>query len=197
MVYIVGVDHLVQYAGPLPESVRGSFKEYIHQCVARRGIRVIAEEFSEESLHDVYHSSEGTLLRLASEMLIEHRYCDPEAADRRKLGIPYFHDLREGVKDRLGARSAYFTDCGVRKTVDREASSLARRFWRIREEYWLERIRDVLAIPVLFVCGHEHAAGFHLLVTERGADAEVLEPFWSRELFRDYDRLFSMRDIAR
>lgn len=197
MVYIVGVDHLVQYAGPLPEFIRGRFKEYVRRCVRSMGIRGIAEEFSEESLHRVYGSSEGTLASVASELMVEHRYCDPEESDLLRLGIPYFYDIRERVKGLLGAESLYFTDGTVKRDVDREASRVASRFWRLREDFWYRRIQDLLDMQLLFVCGHEHVIRFRSLLWEKGTDAEVLDRFWERELFGDYDRLFNMKDNSR
>ncbi len=189
MVYIIGVDHLVQYDGPVPEPVRLEFRSYIIDVCRDYDIHVIAEEFSEESLHDVYHATSATALDASRILEIHHRYCDPGEKELEALGIPYFGELLERAKAKYDAPSSYIMDRELREKVNHYATEMAKSYWRKREEYWFERLRDVLDLNVLFICGHEHAKRFMSVIADHGSESEVVEPFWKKEIFTDYDRI--------
>ncbi|MBN2159989.1 MAG: hypothetical protein JW807_11390 [Spirochaetes bacterium] len=189
MVYIIGVDHLVQYNGPVPDSLRADFRDYIIHKARDLKIVLIAEEFSEEALHEVYHATSDTAREAAVMLGIEHRYCDPSEADLRKLGIPYYAEVRDRVKRDRGITAAFILDDALRKDVERETREIVRSHWSARERFWHKRIFDRIDSPVLFICGHEHAVSFQKLLIEQGHHAEVIEPFWKRELFVDYSKI--------
>ncbi|HRS75596.1 MAG TPA: hypothetical protein P5203_00040 [Spirochaetota bacterium] len=189
MVYIVGIDHLVQYNGPVPEEIRSEFRSYLVVTCRELEIRVLAEEFSEEALYDVYQASADTAQEAARVLDIEHRYCDPGSQQLAELGIPCFGDLREQARIALNAPAAYILDYGLRKKVIARASEMARAYWRIREQYWLDRIRDILDLNVLFICGHDHAVRFRDLLVERGHRCALVNRFWKEDVFSEYGRL--------
>ena len=187
MVYLIGVDHLVQYRGPLPETIREEFLSYILNCCRTHHIRVIAEEFSEEALREVYHSDTDTAGEAAMILGIEHRFCDPEEEDLRRLGIPYFAEIRDEVMKRRGIASSFILDNDLRASIRRETEEIARSFWPIREQFWYERIQDALLHPLLFICGHEHVEGFSRLLERRGHGCLILSEWWMSELFSNYE----------
>ncbi|HNW28506.1 MAG TPA: hypothetical protein PKN50_08525 [Spirochaetota bacterium] len=189
MVHIVGIDHLVQYNGPVPEGIRSEFRSYLVQMCRKLDIRVIAEEFSEEALRDVYHASADTAQEAARILGIEHRYCDPGSEQLAELGIPFFGDLREAARIKLQAPVSYILDNALRKKVIACASEMARTYWHIREQYWLDRIMDILDLNILFICGHEHADRFKGLLVEHGHGCAMVERFWKKEVFSDYGSL--------
>ena len=186
MVYIIGIDHLVQYDGPLPGPIREEFKAYLVGKVRELDIGVIAEEFNEEFLHDVCGSSEDTALAAAELTGITHIYCDPDARERRELGIPYHADVEDAVRRRYGATEAVIFDNELRRKVADETAAGEKRFWPVRESFWLERIRGFCSGNVLFLCGHEHASRFHDLLEREGFASAVVDEFWRRSLFSDY-----------
>lgn len=186
MVYIIGLDHLVQYNGPVPDYLLGEFRECLSGAVARFNITVIAEEFNSEYLHDVLGATEDTAEVVAGKLGIEHVYCDPDERERMKLGIPYYADVKDRVKLSRGITDKFITDDALRREVDEEIAVEVRKYWGIRERFWLDRIRDKLGENVLFLCGHEHVIRFRDLLVSEGADAIVIDEFWRGDLFSDY-----------
>lgn len=189
MVHIIGVDHLVQYNGPVPEETRSAFRSFLVTTCRELGIRVLAEEFSEEALREVYGATADTAQEAARTVGIEHRYCDPDSEQLAALGIPCFADLREEARIRLNAPVSYILDHGMRKQVIACASDMARAYWPVREQYWLDRLADVLDQDILFICGHEHAGRFRKLLVARGHRCGIVCGFWKEEVFSDYGSL--------
>jgi hypothetical protein len=188
MVHIIGVDHLVQYDGPVPEPVRREFKIFVIENARTLRVKLIAEEFSLEALHDVYEAGEATVREAAREAGIEHRFCDPEEADLRALGIPYHVEVMDRVKRKHGV-SGFILDPVLRKKIDLETAEITRSYWSLREEFWYSRIADRINLDILFICGHEHVNGFRALLKGRGHASEVIDPFWNKGLFSDYANL--------
>jgi hypothetical protein len=189
MVYVIGVDHLVQYDGPVPESIRIEFRSYIIEECREYSIDIIAEEFSEEALRDIYHATAETALEASRILGIEHRYCDPEEKELMALGIPYFGELLDKAKSELNAPLSYLMDGEIRKKVEEYAAAMAKTYWRKREEFWYERLRDVCDMNVLFICGHEHGERFISVLDAHGCKSIIVEPFWKKEIFTDYSTI--------
>ncbi len=186
MIYIIGVDHLVQYNGPVPESIRIEFRSYLTRLCSELYIAIIAEEFSEEALRDVYHATEETAMEAAKMIGVEHRYCDPGEKELAELGIPYFRDLIEQARRDCGAPASYIIDQEFRIQVRDRAAAMAKSYWHIREKYWYSRLRDVLHENILFICGHEHVDRFNSLLRECGQPGSIVDNFWKEEIFKDY-----------
>lgn len=189
MVYIVGVNHLVQYNGPVPEKLRTEFEQNLADLINKLKIKLLAEEFSEESLRDVYGASECTCRNAAVSCGIEHRFCDPEERERDRLGIPYYFDIRESVKRKYNISDKIISDINLKKKVEDEARAVAKSFWEARERFWVERIADRINENILFVCGHEHTDRLLNLLNDMGCPAEIIDPFWRREIFCNYENI--------
>jgi len=189
MIYITGIDHLLQYNGPVPPELLEEFKGYLAAKIKELNITLIAEEFNEEFLHDVFNATEGTAETAAAESGISHLYCDPDAAERGALGIPYYADLMDMVKERHGIREKFIMDSEVRRVVEQETALEVKKFWPVRERFWLHKLKERLNENILFLCGHEHVSGFSTLLREEGVSASVIEEFWRGDLFSDYGKL--------
>lgn len=188
-VYIIGIDHLVQYNGPLAGEIIDEFSEFLAAKISELEISLVAEEFNEEYLHDVFGASEDTAKAAAERTGIEHMYCDPDEGEREMLGIPYYADVRDVVKERRGISDRIIFDNDLRRSIERETSEEVKRHWKVRENFWYERIKDRVPENILFLCGHEHVAGFSSMLKEKGIDVSVIDEFWQRSLFSDYGRL--------
>jgi hypothetical protein len=189
MVYVTGVDHLIQYEnGIVPDEIFGEFRDYLLTEIRRLHVTLLAEEFSLEALRDVYQASESTVRAAAQAAGIEHRFCDTEAADRMRLGIPCFADLRDEVKRRHMIEDRSYDKFRLRRKIDEEASDLSKGYWDIREEFWWSRIADRMGSNIIFLCGHEHAERFAGLVMRKGSGASLLDPFWKRDFFRQLQK---------
>lgn len=189
MIHIIGVDHLVQYKGPVPEYIRDEFRSFIVRICGEKNIDVIAEEFSEEALLEVYQAGSETALEAARSLGIAHRYCDPGSKELAELGIPYFGELIEEAKKKYNAPPSYLLDRGLREKITAYAAERARSYWPIREEFWYNRLGDLLEMNILFICGHEHVDRFKSFLLDRGHGCEIIINFWKQELFSDYGAL--------
>lgn len=192
MTYIIGVDHLIQYDnGIVPGKIFHDFTGYLAGKARALDIGLMAEEFSEEALFRVYCATTATVKKVTEELGIEHRFCDPEENDRIRLGIPYFADIKDSVKKTHHTALTFVLNDALRIKIDKETADISKTFWELREEFWFSRILDCLDRNIIFVCGHEHAERFSDLMTRKGAGSIVLEKFWGKEIFSDYDKLFS------
>lgn len=189
MIYITGIDHLIQYNGPVPPEILEEFREYLAAKIKELNITLIAEEFNEEFLYDVLGATEGTAETAAAESGISHLYCDPDAAEREALGIPYYADVMDMVKDRHGIREKFIMERELREQVERETALEVKKFWAVRERFWLNRVKERLNENILFLCGHEHVRGFSVLLRGEGVSVSVIEEFWRGDIFSDYGKL--------
>ncbi len=189
MVFLIGVDHLIQYNGPVPESIRVEFRSYLVRICRELDIKTIAEEFSDEALREVYQATAETAQEAARMLGIEHRYCDPGWKEFAELDIPSFGDLLEEARKKFNASPSYILDNVFRKKVADYAAKRARSYWHIRERYWLDQLRDILNLNILFICGHEHVKRFSSLLVENGYKCAIIDRFWMKELFADYSNL--------
>ncbi len=188
-IHVVGIDHLVQYRnGIVPAAVLAEFEEFISRCAGMYSAGLIAEEFSSDAL-ELYGVDESTARSVAKSIGIHHLYCDPDAGERARLGIPCFADLRELAARILGVPRNGPQDPHSVKKVAGAASDLDRSFWAIRERFWLRRLSGCGPTVALFICGHEHVSRFAELATEGGYAIRVENPFWREDIFRDYSRL--------
>jgi hypothetical protein len=119
MIYLVGVDHQIQYRGsnmtPEREEATRAFKEFIVAKSKQLNVSLIAEEFNEDVVKR-NHASSVTLMEVASQLGIDHRFSDPTVQQRKDLGIGKDLDRREefwitSLKDALN-RDIIFV-CGA------------------------------------------------------------------------------------
>lgn len=185
-VYIIGVDHLIQYKNSiLPGSIFDQFRAYLLETLKKYEIETVAEEFNREYLTEVYFSDEATVESAAQSAGLRHLFCDPGDDERRRLGIPCFADIRDGVKRRHGINEKIITDRDLYIKVEAESSSESKKFWHIREEYWYGILSSHLNGNILFICGHEHVPGFSDLLHKKGVAAMVITPFWGEDVVKE------------
>lgn len=189
MLYIIGIDHLVQYNGPVPSDLLGEFKEYIDLLITNLEIDVIAEEFNEEFLVDVYGATEDTAKSAAEKAGIEHIYCDPDSYERAALGIPYYADVADEIKLRHNISDKFISDPEIRKIVNSEVYAEVKKYWELRENFWYEKIKDRLHQNILFLCGHEHVYRFKELLAAYDIESEIINEYWKREIFSNYSEI--------
>lgn len=167
MLYIIGVDHKIQYKFWLQKCQYSQFEAYLGKQVAKYGVALIAEELSEEAMQPCgVKESLGQMV--AQELGVEHRFCDPTSEERESLGIPSEAEL----KQHLGL-GKFLKDTEPQRLEEEE-----QKYWPIRERFWLDRICDATVQPVLFLCGDTHVDSFLRLLESEGHDAKVLSRHW-------------------
>jgi hypothetical protein len=94
MIYILGVNHEVQYW----DGSNNPFLISLLNYAAILGLSVIAEELSAEAIHQEQKARRKTLKSTAQEAVsrlgLEHVFCDPNTAERVELRIPTDRDIR-------------------------------------------------------------------------------------------------------
>jgi len=89
MIYLIGVNHVIQHGGYLDtrkEVTLREFQFYLAQVVQEKRINIIAEEFSEVALKRS-NTDFSTCRELARSMKIKHLFCDPTPEERKALKI--------------------------------------------------------------------------------------------------------------
>jgi hypothetical protein len=104
-VYLIGVDHTIQYinesASPAKYEQVHKFSHHLTKVAKEHQATLIAEEFSKEAL-DASKATTSTAQKVASEVNIRHRFCDPSTEQRRQSGI---------AKNDVWSRERYWLDC--------------------------------------------------------------------------------------
>ena len=89
MIYLIGVDHVIQHGGYLDtrkEVALREFQSYLAQVVQEKRVDMIAEEFSEVAL-ERSNTDFSTCRKLALSLKIDHLFCDPTPEEREALKI--------------------------------------------------------------------------------------------------------------
>lgn len=156
MVIVVGTSHTLQRTSM---ELNAFLKDLCEEFKAR----AIAEEMSEEALSQ-NGCGASIPMQVARASALKHRLCDPNNAERAKLGIRQEADIR------AHALPATLPESEVATSL---ADSNAKR-----EQYWLEQLRGLNEWPVLFVCGADHVASFCRLLKHEGIAPHVAAEDW-------------------
>lgn len=167
MFYLIGVAHRVQaklVEEPQSED-QARFCDCVEDTIHRFRPALIAEEFSQEALvklnreRGVIHESITKVI--AERSSIEHRFCDPDAAARERMGYREGSDiaLQIAMGDCDGLSSAEISDRGFAIEV--------LRYWPLRERFWLDSIADAKKREVVFICGDANIVSFQNLLNHK------------------------------
>jgi hypothetical protein len=131
---------------------------------------VVAEELSEYALREMSGArgmpQESLTKKVADAAGFAHRFCDPDDKERKKMGYV------EG--------SALTIDMIMRGTFPDEEAKLrgsaieVAKYWPRREQFWLDRLSDVVTKDVVFVCGDAHVERFQELLQKNGINSDVV-----------------------
>jgi hypothetical protein len=89
MIYLIGVDHIIQYNGHVnnyKEVAIREFQNYLREQIHTTGAMVLAEEFSDEALR-INNVSTTTVKQVADEVCVQHLFCDLGRQERTQLQI--------------------------------------------------------------------------------------------------------------
>ena len=150
MIFLLGTNHKIQTEcknpGPLLKAKLDRFRKYIDDAARSHGIKIIAEETSLE-----LERKEGKSIArcIAEELSLQYIPCDPDSERRKKLGIPTDTEVLDRRPPELPMEEwpAY-------------RDSELEKYFPVRENFWLEKIRPSLPGPVLLICGANHARTF-------------------------------------
>lgn len=140
-VIIIGTGHRLQagHDSYSPPQLK-AFANLIEATRKKFGIKLIAEEMSEDVLSD-FGITATIAKKLADRKRIAHQYVDLSSHERGTLGIDRFSLHRTAQSAKLSAPQFAVLD----RTVD-----------ELRECLWLVRILNANRWPVLLICGANH-----------------------------------------
>jgi hypothetical protein len=159
MLHIIGVAHRAQARKRNSDATeaQGLFSHVLLDTIEKVNPAFVAEEQSEEALAELDEIS--ITKEIAEEHDIEHRFCDPNKAERRELGYQDGQSLQlamfmNGEEDHLSREElrlkAYAIEIG--------------RYFPIREQFWFERLNGCREEDMIFVCGDGHIESFGRLL---------------------------------
>jgi len=159
MLYLMGVDHSVQYTSPGTDNQRAyTFIELVDNIIYQHKIEVLAEEFSNEACAS-NHVSESLCCMYAREHHLKHIYCDPNTDERKSLGIRSHSELMSLINSVFGESPLFdATRYSYYKCLEKED-------FPQREQFWLENIMEMKHENILFICGSAHLPSFSYLLT--------------------------------
>lgn len=168
-VFLVGTDHKFQRPvnGPATDGI-AQFRTMIQGLCLQHDLAAIAEEMNLPALQK-YGVTESVPQQVCALLGLHHQLSDPSHEERYKLGIRQDNDIR----------AEHMLDEWTQEQI--EADVLARgsvRSDRLREQFWLRKILELDAWPLLFICGANHFTSFAALL--RAGHIEVVEvhPDW-------------------
>lgn len=165
-VLLIGTNHRHQIVG-CPEGKSKKFAQFIRRVINERKIQALAEELNEEAFPK-WLGYDSIARVVASELGIEHIYCDPTTSERVRLGIP--------TTDQITSNLGYgkFLNASETKKLEDEAQM----FWPQREFYWFSRIRSLGCNKTLFVLGSSHIQSFRKLLLAQNIRPIIIHENW-------------------
>jgi hypothetical protein len=167
-IHIIGTRHTCQIPGNDHETL---FKNLIESSCDKYHFRGIGEEMNLEALKQ-YPNVKMTICQIIAERLnILHRYCDPDPAQRKSLGITSEQEV---------SLDGFFNDRSPQQIEARRSAEVG-----IRESYWLDQLLDMNTWPVLFVCGANHVETFPQILDDQKIAYEIIFRDWPDQLSND------------
>jgi hypothetical protein len=168
MIYLIGVEHKVQwrqpkaYACPTRQANWALYLSTLEETIAAFRPDTVAEELNQELLNQ--HNGAKSLLLCKKEEIeartgttIKHVFAEPDSAEKSAKG----YKCEETIEAILAAR--------MHSKPSREqimAHMIAHQH-PIRERIWFERIRGHLSGEILFICGDIHLYTFRRFLREK------------------------------
>jgi hypothetical protein len=183
MIHIIGTDHYFQVSTTVKrrgaaKQEMAKFQRYLSTAAKRLGAAMIAEEASAEWVKDHGPGAISVARRVAAQMRIRHRYCDPDRGERRTCGLKVGGELW----DKANAISME-----TRRDVVAVWREEVRKGFQAREDFWLGRlkVRGLDKVAVIFVCGADHVDTFKATLGANGIQACIHCRDWPNDMSGD------------
>jgi hypothetical protein len=173
MLHIIGLNHKVQAKFPAADldEAQQAFARRLRASIQEVNPVLIAEEHSEEVLKTLGKVSIAK--EIAVQEQIRHRFCDPEAEQRRVIGYKKSSD----IETEMSQKSRWDLPDEQRGIVAR-AIEIGRYFPK-REQFWLECLDAGLcrSAAVVFACGDVHieSGSFTKLLNDHEVPYKIVE----------------------
>lgn len=179
MIYLVGINHSVQYK---KDALSKDFLIFVKDAISKYSIKIIAEEWNAEAdkLRDVKESNLSTLSRKLKIDLIQ---IEAEEKYKDQFNILKRSYIIKKIKEQIPLKS---TD-DYWKQLQLENIYHEQNF-RPRELYWIKKITPYTKQNILLVCGNDHIETFSSLLEESNINFFILSK--DRWILEDFPSAF-------
>lgn len=168
---VIGLNHAHQLAG-YPSGDGEALHRYLDGLCSKNVFGVLAEELNEEGIAQWKGATGSVLRNVARANNRRHIFCDPNARERAALGIPD----EDSLIARLGFPK-FYSDAQARQLDD-----CKRKYWPIREVFWVQRVEEAKASRCLFLVGSDHIHSLQKRLDERGHTCRIICAAWDKNL---------------
>jgi len=167
MIYILGVnEHRYQAINLNNNPYEREFRECVLNQVRSKQIGHLAEEMNDEALQRENGAQESVCRKIARDLELTHTMCEPNMQERQQIG--YINKRWE----------EFAFEADTNEEVNAAYSAFHREQWRIRENFWFERLRPHLDKQILFICGAQHSTRFSKLLNSKGVKNRIIHKRW-------------------
>jgi hypothetical protein len=170
MLHIIGVSHFVQARKPNVEKTEDqkTFTSLLKQTIQHVHPDFVGEENSEVNLSERQEISIAK--EISDELRIEHRFCDPDDAERKTIGYESGTVIYQ-VLTTTGDIALPLEELRLMAY----AIAMA-RYFPIRERFWLDRLNGCQEHDAIFVCGYGHLESFSLMLENERIAYRIVVP---------------------
>jgi hypothetical protein len=174
MIYLIGVEHRVQSipVGGEETADQNKYRLCLEQAIQQYQPTVVAEEYSEDALKRSEISGKGPqeffTRKITTTRNVKHVLCDPDLKTKYSMG----YQERGGWAMQISRLPT--CESPLDRTLLPAALEVLKDF-PLRENYWLQRLKDVLRQEVVFVCGDYHVDTFGVRLKDNGIRSQVVE----------------------
>lgn len=173
MVYLIGVNHDVQFKEGEPETDR--FIACLKRKIKELNIVLVAEESSDDAkeVHEVETTTIEDIVNeeIAKGSKIEYIAFDATLREREKHGIPSEKDI---IFRLFKGNTLICLSHEQVKLVDQEKA----KYHLKREKIWFKKIRDRKHQEMIFICGFVHLSKYNPLRKKNGFDKLLIKNGW-------------------
>jgi hypothetical protein len=185
MIYLIGITHTYQarWKTATPPSLSKKFDRFevfLCDAVKSTNVAAIAEETSQE-----FENSHGKSIarNIAEDIHPQLIYvpCEANTEERKALGIP--------TADEITAECLRRWQSGEIDNLEQCRDFELLKYFPPREKFWIERLRQVAASPILFLCGPNHIPTFFCRLIENGIPCKIFSANWDALDVKEFGEL--------
>lgn len=177
-VYLLGVDHSLQWNRDL--FLTDKLLNYIEKTIVKKKITILGEEFFPEIFKGPPYEEKGitstTIKELANKYKLQHIYCDPNYEERKRLGIRFPYEIRLAAGIKHIPEEELSEEQRVRLRQEKKPDD------EIRENFWLNKLKEFSQENVLFICGIQHLESFSDKLKNNSFNIKILPITFSPDL---------------
>lgn len=174
-VHLIGLSHRAQMKdrGKADTGPQQEFRACLEETLERLKPNLVAEELSEYALKIVSAQKrveqESLSKLIADSRHVEHRFCDPDGAERKKMGYVEGSTIFQELMLKGGQQMS-------NEELNLQAyATEVYRHWPAREKFWLNELAIVSKKVIIFICGDGHVDSFQSLLKRNGIESNVVK----------------------